>query len=103
MTRIVNYAHRYKRPPKRKPITIEGSAIVRKRASADATPPRPTEDPTPANDDRKPPAPGARKSAIVTIKRKSRAPDLSPEELQRRADAADALWRELVRRNTEGK
>jgi hypothetical protein len=41
-----------------------------------------------------------RKLAIVTIKRKSRlgdAPDLTPEELQRRGEAADALWRELVR------
>ena len=26
--------------------------------------------------------------------------DLTPEELQRRGDAADALWRELVRRAT---
>jgi hypothetical protein len=25
-------------------------------------------------------------------------PDLTSEELQRRGDAADALWRELVRR-----
>jgi hypothetical protein len=50
---------------------------------------------SPANDDQK--------SAIVTIKRKSRfgdAPDLTPEELQRRGEAADALWRELVRRAT---
>jgi hypothetical protein len=28
-------------------------------------------------------------------------PDLTPEELQRRGDAADALWRELVRRVAE--
>jgi len=27
-------------------------------------------------------------------------PDITPEELQRRGDAADALWRELVRRAT---
>jgi len=27
-------------------------------------------------------------------------PDMTPEELQRRGDAADALWRELVRRAT---
>jgi hypothetical protein len=48
-----------------------------------------------ANDGRKP--------SIVTVKRKSRfgdAPDLTPEELQRRGEAADALWRELVRRAT---
>jgi len=97
VTRIVTTHYRYKRPPKkRKAVALTGSAIVRKQASADATPPRPAEEPTPA----KSPAPGARKSAIVTIKRKSRAPDLSPEELQRRADAADALWHELVRRST---
>ena len=29
---------------------------------------------------------------------RSAEPDLSPEELQRRGDAADELWRELVRR-----
>jgi len=47
----------------------------------------------------------ARKSAIVTIKRKSRfgdTPDLSPDELNRRPDAADALC-ELVRQSTQGK
>ncbi len=45
------------------------------------------------------------KSAIVTAKRpgapRNDVPDLTPEELQRRADAADALWRELVRRVRE--
>ena len=49
----------------------------------------------PPNDDRK--------SAIVTIKRKSRfsdAPDLTPEEHQRRGEAADAMWRGLVGRAT---
>jgi hypothetical protein len=52
--------------------------------------------PPPANDARKP-------AAIVSIKRKSRfgdAPDLTPEEHRRRGAAADALWRELVRRAT---
>jgi len=48
MTRIVNYAHRYKRPPKRRPIAIEGAAIVTKRGRADAAPPGPAEEPTPA-------------------------------------------------------
>jgi hypothetical protein len=57
----------------------------------------------PANDDAPPePAPRpAPRSAIVTIKRKSRfgdAPEMTPEEHQRRGEAADALWRELVRR-----
>ena len=92
MTRIITYAHRYKRPPKkRKAAALKVSRIVRKRASnpaADAPEPSPPA----ASDDRK--------SAIVTIKRKSRfgdAPDMTPEEHQRRGDAADALFRELVR------
>jgi hypothetical protein len=49
-----------------------------------------------------PPVNDDRKSAIVTIKRKSRfgdAPDLTPEEHQRRGDV-DALWHGLVDRAT---
>jgi hypothetical protein len=51
------------------------------------------------------PASTDRKSAIVTIRSRKRAaladvPDLTEEELQRRDDAADALWRELARRAT---
>jgi hypothetical protein len=41
-------------------------------------------------------------SAIVTTRRKpgrfGAAPDITPVEHRRRGDAADALWRELVRR-----
>ena len=51
---------------------------------------RPHHSASPANDDQK--------AAIVTIRRKSRfgdAPDLTPEELQRRGEAADAMWRGL--------
>jgi hypothetical protein len=45
--------------------------------------------------------------AIVTVKHPPRrqlpdVPEETPEELQRRADAADELWRELVRRVREG-
>ena len=50
---------------------------------------------SPANDERKP--------SIVTVKRKSRfgdAPDLTPEEHQRRGEAADAMWSSLVGRAT---
>jgi hypothetical protein len=50
-----------------------------------------------------PPANDDRKSAIVTVRRRGRfgdAPDMTPEEYQRRGEAADALWRELVRRAT---
>ena len=44
------------------------------------------------------------KSAVVTARRPGArrvdVPDLTPEELQRRGEAAGALWRELVRRVT---
>jgi hypothetical protein len=110
MTRIVTTHYRYKRPSrKRKAVAIEAPAVVTAKSSrrpvwgktaaevllhapvpggkgavqpstpreaARVAPPR-------ANDDRK--------SAIVTVKRKSRfgdAPDLTPEELQRRGEAA---------------
>jgi hypothetical protein len=42
------------------------------------------------------PAPASRKSAIVTMH--SAGEDMTPEEHQRRGDAADALFREIVRR-----
>jgi hypothetical protein len=92
MTRIVTTHYRYKRPPrKRKALALEVPAIVRAGKKAVSLMP------TAANDDRK--------SAIVTA-RKSRekfgdAPDLTPDEHQRRWDAADALFRELVRRVRE--
>ena len=131
MTRIVTTRYRYKRPPrKRKAVALEAPAVViakssrrtspvggkEETAAEDRVPPAihngaarsikhaargstslspPHHSASPANDDRK--------SAIVTIKRKSRfgdAPDLTPEEHQRRGEAADALWRELVRRAT---
>jgi hypothetical protein len=42
---------------------------------------------------------------IVTVKRRSNrlddVPDMALEEHQRRGDAADALFREIVRRATE--
>jgi hypothetical protein len=48
------------------------------------------------------------KPVIVEPKRKPRStmfgpvPDVTEEELQRRGDGADALWRELVRRASGG-
>ena len=97
MARIVTYAHRYKRPPRRKKaVALEGPKIIRRRASEVAPPANPTPV-TPASE--------ARRSAIVTSRRRSRfgdAPDLTPEELQRRRDAADAMFKELVRRATGG-
>ena len=108
-SRIVTSTYRYKRPSrKRKAVPLEVPAIVRKGTAKPETPP------APANDDRKPassepaplaPANDARKSAIVTAKRrKSRfgdVPDMTLEEHQRRGDAADTLFREIVRRATE--
>jgi hypothetical protein len=91
-SRIVTSTYRYKRPPrKRKAVPLEGPAIV-------TNAPRQTDAPKPAAaDDRKP--------VIVTAKRRrgrfGDASDLTPEEHQRRGDAADTLFREIVRRATE--
>ena len=106
MTRIVTSTYRYKRPPrKRKAVPLEGPVIVRKRGKVDAVaPPDRVEEPAPGNDNR----PGTStsmddppKSAIVTVKRRpgrfGDAPDLTPEEHRQRGDAADALFREIVR------
>ncbi len=95
MTRIVTSTYRYKRPPrKKKPVLLEVPAIVTKRAaSPQASAPKAA---APANDDRK--------SAIVTVKRRpgrfGDVPDMTPEEHQRRGEAAAALFREIVRRAT---
>jgi len=105
--RIVTTTYRYKRPPrKRKAVALEAPAIVRKRGSPDAVvPPDRGEESTPGNDSR--PQASASvdappKSAIVTARRPGKqfadVPDTPPEELQRRGDAAEALWRELMRR-----
>ena len=88
-SRIVTTHYRYKRPPrKRKAVPLEGPAIVRKGAAKPETPP------APANDERKP--------AIVTVKRRNSrfgdVPDMTLEEHRRRGDAADTLFREMVRR-----
>jgi hypothetical protein len=115
MTRIVTTTYRYKRPPrKRTAVVLEVPAVVMvkrgrrpddcERAAAEVPEeksPRSRGEAAqslaqpPANDDRKP--------AIVTIKRKSRfgdVPDMRGH--RRRGEAADALWRELVRRVRTG-
>jgi hypothetical protein len=105
MPRIVTATYRYKRPPrKRKAVPLEGPAIVRRDWAKPETPP------APANDDRKSAETSSRrgaKSAIVTAKRRQGrfgdAPDLTPEEHQRRGDAADRLFREIVRLATAGR
>ena len=102
---IVTTAYRPKRPRKRKPVAIAGPAIERKPAVEAADDHGPATKPLgaaegfiqqPANDDRKP--------AIVTTRRRGKrnadVPDMTPEEYQRRGDAADALWLELVRAAT---
>ena len=101
MARIITTVHRYKRPPKkRKPVTIKVPEVVtvrdRKRVAKRQVPDDPEATPRPANDDRK--------ARIVTTRPKrgrfGDVPDLTPEEHQRRGDAADELFRELVRRAT---
>jgi hypothetical protein len=101
MTRIVTYAHRYKPPPrKRKAVALEVPAITPGKGRA-------------GNDNRAAPAllpTDGKKSAPVIVTTKSRrasvfgdAPDITPDEHRKRGEAADALWRELVRRATEDK
>jgi hypothetical protein len=95
MTRIVTTAYRYKPPPrKRKAVAIEGPAVVRKRGRADAVvPPDRVEDPTPANDDRKP--------AIVTTTSRKRAKlrraERPAEPDDPEADAAMRAWLERAK------
>jgi hypothetical protein len=102
MRRIVTTEYRYKRPPKkRKPAPIKVPEVVtvrdRKRVANRQVPDEPEATPQPANDDRK--------ARIVTTRPKRGRPgeveDLTEEELQRRGDAADELFRELVRRATD--
>ena len=85
-SRIVTYAHRYKRPPRKK---AKAAAITARRSSQAERGSLPMWWREPAT--------------IVTAKnphRRGRLPDMTPEEYQRRCDAADALWRELVRQAT---
>jgi hypothetical protein len=120
--RIITSTYRYKRPPrKKKPQAIPEPAIVvgkrsrrvdKAAAAAEVLSRSPRHHdgamqpstlrkterepavtaPPPANDDRKP--------VIATAKRRpgrfGDVPDMTLEEHQRRGDAADALFRELV-------
>jgi hypothetical protein len=99
---IVRTAYRYQRPPRRKKaVTLEVPAVV--KASKPGRPP--VAPPEPANDAGRPPPPPAA-STIITIRRRKVAmlahllEDMTPEEHRRRGDAADALFREVVRRAT---
>jgi hypothetical protein len=112
MARIVTYAYHYKRPPRRKKaVPTETPAIVRaadpakarKRATTVRQSDEVTTESPPANDDRKQAetsAQRASRSVIAAIRRRSRlgdAPDLTPEECQRRRDAADAMFQDFKR------
>jgi hypothetical protein len=87
---IVRYAYRPKRARKPKPaVELSVPIIVRRGGATEAlsseTKPRP-------------------KAAMVTARKPGKVyrnvPDLTEEELQRRRDAADAVFREVVRRTT---
>ena len=100
MTRIVRTAYRYKRPPrKRKAAALDVPAVV--KAAKVQRFHDVTSEPQPE------PAVEARTPAIVTIRGRKHVmlahllEDLTPQELQRRADAADARFREVVRRVRE--
>jgi hypothetical protein len=107
-TRIVTTHYRYQRPPRRKqPVALEGPEVVnaadpaKARSSARTAP----KTPPPANDDglaEPVPPPAARKPAVVTARRSGKryadVPDMTPEEHQRRGEAAQALFREMARR-----
>ena len=77
MTRIVTTTYRYKPPPK-------------KRKAKPGPHPEAEHLPT-----------AGTKPTIVTARRREKrnadVPNMTPEEFQRRVDAADALWLELVR------
>ena len=89
MTRIVTYAHRYKpKPLKKRAASLPGPAIVREAK--------------PGNDNRPEPEPRPTERSAIIIARKpgkryAAVPDMTPEEHQRRGDAAAALFRELKR------
>ena len=94
MARIVTTSYRPKRPPrKRQAVALKAPAVVR------AKKPGPRSDlPTPAT----PESPSPETRPVIVQKR--RLPDPTPEEQQelpRRAEAADALWADMVRRMGE--
>jgi hypothetical protein len=120
MTRIATTYYRYKRTPgKRKPVAFEVPAVVKAKRSrrpigvkAAAEIPRHAPvfrrkgaaQPSTPHDAARVAPQRAAKAAILTIRRQGARiipPGLlaeTPEEHRRRGDAADAMWRELVRR-----
>ena len=63
MTRIVTYAHRYKRPPRNKAVPLQVPAVVRRVMAGNDNRP----DPEPAQHPN-----GGKQSAIVTAKKPGR-------------------------------
>ena len=99
-SRIVTSTYRYKRPPrKRKAVPLEGPAIVTRRRDPRQRPGQQK----PRAGTRRRPMTGSRRSSPRKRRpgRFGDVPDMTPEEHQRRGDAADALFREIVRRATE--
>jgi hypothetical protein len=115
---IVRTSYRYKRPPRRKtPVALEVPTVItpagkRRRASDEAKAALAASIKLPPGDlERKPAIATSRassgvpaKSAIVTVRRRAERdlpPGLladTPEEHKRRGDAADAIFRDIVRR-----
>ena len=96
---IVTARRPRRKPPKKQAAPLAGPAITTvKRTRGEKNKSNP---PPPANDDEKPPP---KQPAIAATRPRrvgfSEVEDLTQEEHQRRGDAADELFRELVRRAT---
>jgi hypothetical protein len=99
---VVRTAYRYKRPPrKRQAVALEVPAVVKT-----ADPAKISKQGRGLPSDNAPATTDEKKPAIVTIRSRKHAmlahllDDLTPEERQRSGDAADALFRAVVRRAT---
>jgi hypothetical protein len=114
MTRIATYAHRYKRPPrKRKPVALEVPAVMKiekkdrrmnPEAAAQVSGAKTRSGSEAGRESHTTSSAANRESAIVTVRSRKAAsippgllPD-TPEEHKRRGEAAAAMWREMVRR-----
>ena len=100
MARTATNQYRYKRLPRKKPaVPLAGPAITTvKRTRGERNKQNP---PPPANDDEKP---SPKQPAIVIARPKrgrfGEVEDMTPAEHRRRCDAAEELFREMVRKAT---
>lgn len=93
---IVTNTYRYKRPPRKKrkkpalaSVIVTPEPMKKRKGPVIRLAPESPVDPQP------------KRSAIVETRRSAgHAPELTHEEIRQRGDAADALFRELVRRVT---